>query len=330
MNKSLFFLFSILLVLAGCSKDSINETEYVEEIVQVNLETFIPSEDLDNTPNGKYVGVIGHHTNRSIHGKIYINAGYLNQYNAVVKMTNGLEVEFKGTPQNYDNSIILYKSPIAIFEVNLENFESSVTAPVNIFTEDTDGYITVKKTIRGSSPFVYTGTYMDTSSPNFNGNWDLIGDSITLFEDFSSTLGGADLLDITTLYQEIATLSISHSGSSNPIIVNNENDFQEVTGGYCYIGPQSFQTNKPILASNTALDDNLTQLGLGNFIRTGEQVSMINGVDCTWSLNYDSEIDEPEIFVTFPERYLDNSCITTTLGSWSWNGRSGTITADTF
>lgn len=322
MNKSLLFLFSIFLILAGCSKDSINETEFVEEIVQINLETFIPSENLDNTANGKFVGVIGHHTNRSIHGKIYINAGYLNQFNALVKMTNGQEVKFEGTPQNFDHSIIRYESSIGNFTISLDNYTVPISTQVQLVSEDTEGYITVKKTTKGVDPYVLVGTYEDSTNPSFNGNWDLIGNNVTntISVTVPSPIGN---IAVQVPTQNIATLSISHTGSTDPLIDTN---FEPNAAENCIEASLSGADfpSTPLMIPSDIPSPLGGFLGGEGSISSGGQTSLFNGSTASWSLSY----GDPIPAAGFEGGFTDDACNPSNSGTWSWNGRSGTISID--
>lgn len=323
MKKIILSLAVFGLFLLGCSSDA--TLDPIEENIVVNLETFIPDLAFDQSPKGKYVGVFGHHTNPELHGKIFINAGQRNQYAALVKLVNGETMKFTGTPASRNGSIINFTGNSGRFMVNLQNFEETIASEVELDNELTQGYIVLQKSTRGALPFILTGTYVDSTDPNFTGNWDLIGTGTQI--DFNNTVmlpGFPVPINVTISTQEIATLSISHSGSTAPIL---DNSFETNTTTDCFtaVAPGLTFPTAPSLISNDLITDLLGPIsGTSGSVGAGGQSSVLNGSTATWNLTYSTPVVLAP-FLDQPEAFYNEDCSVATAGSWSWNGRSGTI-----
>jgi len=323
MKKIILSLTVLGLLLLGCSPDA--TLDPIEENIVVNLETFIPDLAFDQSPKGKYVGVFGHHTNLELHGKIFINAGQYNQYGALIKLVNGETMKFTGTPASRNGSIINFTGNSGSFIVNLQNFEETITSEVQLDNELTEGYIVLQKSTRGTIPFVLTGTYIDSTDPNFTGNWDLIGTGTQI--DFNNTVvfpGFPVPITVTTATQEIATLSISHSGSISPIL---DNSFETNTTSDCFtaVAPGLTFPTAPSLISSDLITDIFGAIpGTTGSVGAGGQSSLLNGNTATWNLTYSTPVVLPP-FLDVAESFYNEDCSPATSGSWSWNGRSGTI-----
>jgi hypothetical protein len=297
--KNLILKFSlIILVFASCSTESVNSPE---QDIAVNLETFVPDAKFDLASEGKYIGIFGHHTNREMHGKIYVNAGQHNQFGALVKLVNGSILKYKASP-TIDLSSILYKGVNGSFLADLSDFENPIITDVKINGEPTDGYIIVKKATRGAIPYVRLGTYVDELDPGFYGNWDLMGDGIVF--PLTTPFG-------PTNAQLISLMTISHGASSLPF---TDTSFEpipplpclDVIGGTTPV-PSPFISEVPLFG------------GLATIAQL--QTSTINGFVASWRLAHVT--DNP----FFPGGvYYDAACEPVPNGTWTWNGRSGSIT----
>ena len=322
--KQLALLSLVFLGLYSCQTEELETIEDSQEFITLNLESFIPSQEFDNTPKGKYVGIFGHHTNRELHGKIFINAGQFDQYNAKVKLVNGGELLFKGTPEVKDGSIIRFEGKEGSFRVNLQNYNETLQSTVTLFDEQTEGYIALRKSTRGDSTFVLKGTYVDSSDPNFTGNWDLMGDDLTEVIDVDVDMPPLITGTLSIPVQRMFSLFISHSGSSTPF---SDNTFEMNTQNTCFAGlvPGLTLPDEPVfIVENISLntDGAITPIGGLGSLSAGGQTSVFNGEVATWNLTRSTPITFP-LFV--PEMFFNEDCSTGTSGSWSWNGRSGTI-----
>ena len=179
------------------------------------------------------------------------------------------------------------------------------------------------KSTRGADPLVLVGNYTDSSDPSFFGNWDLIGDPLTnTATDFTITDGVPFPVNGTGISQEIVTMSISHTTSTDPFIINGADDFDTNAAVGCAPAGIAIPTDQPVV-----IDIIIPIAGgdVGDAISAGGQTSVINGIEATWSLNYTSEINNP-FGANSPESYIANDCSPLASGVWSWNGRSGFTT----
>lgn len=323
MKLSAVSLLALLFLgLSSCQQDEL-DIEDQSTYPVLNLETYTPSQDLDNTPKGKYVGVLGHHTNPEIHGKIYINAGQYGQYDALVKFTNSKNLTFKGKPQSKDGSTIVFEGKSGKFVMNFTDFENPIVSAIELYKQESDGYIVVRKSTKDAQAFVLTGTYLDNTDPNFSGNWDLIGDGTITNVDVQVTIPGTPFpTTISVPTENIGTLSISHLGSMMPFV---DTAFEANAAQPCIeaaIGT-GFSSAPFIIPSDIPNPLGGTLGGAGS-VSSGGQTSLLNGFDATWSLSYGAPIPVANI----AGGYSNDSCMEATGGIWSWNGRSGTISID--
>lgn len=322
--KVIGLLGLIAIGLYSCRTEEIETYADDASFVKLNLETFIPDPSMDNTVKGKYVGIIGHHTNPAIHGKIFINSGQHGQYNALVQMTDDSRLKFVGTPQNRDASIVHYKGDNSSFTVNFENHNKAIVSAVRFEKEENDGYIVLQKTIKGVDAFVLTGTYVDSSNPAFTGNWDLMGDGTVTIIPVQIDVPTFPLpITINVPTENIGTLSVSHTGSAAPLL---DTSFETNTTLAC-IGdmfPTANFPTVPFIIPSDITGPTGGFLGGEGSVSAGGQSSLFNGSTSSWTLSY----GDPIPAANFPGGFTDDSCMPTASGTWSWNGRTGTISIE--
>lgn len=323
--RTLGTLALLCVGLYSCQTEEIEATIGSDEaFVTVNLETFVAQEDLDDSPRGKYVGVMGHHTNPEIHGKIFMNSGQHNQYNALVNMTNGTTLKFKGTPQTKDGSIVFYEGDSASFIANFQSSENQTISSVQFQDELTDGYVVLQKSTKGVDAVVLTGTYVDSANPAFTGNWNLMGDGTVTDVDVPVVVPGLGTIIVSVPTENIGMLVVTHTGSTMPI---TDSAFETNAALPCIeaaIGPGF--SNMPFIIPSS-IPNPLPfgdPLGGEGSISAGGQTSLLNGSDASWSLSFGAPIPAAMIDGGFS----DDNCMPATSGTWSWNGRTGTIGID--
>ena len=321
MKRNALILYSLFLIALGCSTDTDLNTD--QENIVVNLETFIPDVSFDEAPQGKYIGVLGHHSNPDIHGKIFINVGQHEQYNALVKLANGDQLKFKGVPRNRSGELVYFEGKAGSFIADFSDYNQRVVSEINLTNEDTPGYVVVEKTSSRGGGFVSMGTYVDSSDPSFSGNWDLIGTSTTVIVNVTVNVPGIPIpvtLNIPT--EEISTLSVSHTGIMMAFF---DGTFETNTSNACLDGMVDgliFPTEPLMISADIPNPLGGPALGGQGSIAAGGQTSTFNGEVASWTLNYVTPI--PVAMIT--ESYSNEDCTPATAGSWSWDGRSGTIT----
>jgi hypothetical protein len=329
MGKRLLIAAFAAVCIMSCSTDT-NDTQTItidENIPEIaDLVGFVPATEFDETSQGKYVGIFGHHLDQDLHGKIYINAGNDTRYTALIELVNGEQLKFTGVQQSRSNpDLIYFEGKSGSFDIDFRNYSNPEATNVIMETADTEAYITLAKATAGGDPFVILGSYVETGNEAaFFGNWDLIGNPLTLTSTPFSTIISGLSVSGNGITQEIVTMSVSHAGSMTPFISNTADDFDTNTAVACAPSGLVIPTTEPVI-----IDLIVTlpfPLGdVADAISAGGQTSMINGLEATWSLNHTSEINNP-IGDNIAETYITNDCNPSASGTWSWNGRTGTTT----
>lgn len=326
MKKLSLTLVLTSLFLFSCSTDSLLDESAIDTSIPeiTNLITFLADSTFDATPEGKYVGVLGHSEYPDLHGKIYINAGVDTRYKAQVVLINGDEMLFTGK-QTSTSTKIHFQGKRGSFDIDFKNFSDPIATNVFVKGIDTEAYITIVKSFGGAVPFIMMGSYVDSSDSEFFGNWDIIGNSITTAGTPFSTVINGITVSGTAVSQEITTLSISHRGDVTPIIVNGANDFDMNTAAACApVGIMIPTAMEPLLIGEINITSPFPVGDVGDAVSAGGQTSTILGYETSWSLNYTTEINNP-LGDNLPESYVNNDCSPATSGTFSINGRTGTI-----
>jgi hypothetical protein len=207
--KKLILSMAVVAMLFSCSKDNV-ETETTADLTQMT-----PSKSLDQSSDGIYVGVFGHHSNRDLHGKIFINANNDGNYTAKIEMVNGNNIKFVGSSINKTN--IHFTSNRGSFDFNTVDFTSPTASNVTV-DNIADAYIVTVKAQNRMIPWILLGTYVQTGNEaNFFGNWDLIGD-------------GVETTEWGTNAQIIDQLIVTHRGTQNPRIENTFENLPDPNG----------------------------------------------------------------------------------------------------
>ncbi len=320
MGKKLIIAAFAAVCMMSCSTDtSDTQTITIDESIPeiVDLVAFIPASELDQTPQGKYVGIFGHHLNQDLHGKVYINAGNDTRYTALIELVNGEQLKFTGVQQSRSNpDLIYFEGENGNFDINFADYTNPEATNVIMDGADTEGYISLGKSAAGLDPLVILGTYVETGNEAaFFGNWDLITNPATSTSTPFTFMGVSG----TALSQEIVTMLISHTDSPTPTTINGADDFDTNIAIACAPAGLVIPTTEPVI-----LELSVPFVGnIGSGISAGGQTSMINGVEASWSFNYTSPIPLGGL----PEMYLANDCNPALSGTWSWNGRTGTTSA---
>ena len=213
------------------------------------------------------------------------------------------------------------------FELDLENFESNITAMVTLNSEDTQAYMVVRKAkSSGRMPVVLLGTYQETGNPAFNGDWNLMTDGTDVMTTQSVSLPGFPVpLDVTVTTQNLASLSITHTGIATPF---TDGTYETNTAADCFdaIIPGLPIPTDPVVITQPIFVEFFGPSGGQGSISAGGQSSLINGNNASWNLTYNTAAGIPALGLDFPAGFYNEDCSAGTSGSWSWNGRSGTVT----
>lgn len=323
MKKLLLSCALLTLVLFSCSTDSTDQSS--EQDTSVNLVTFVPDATFDTSFKGKYVGYFGHHANRKLQGKIYINAGQHGQYDALVNFKRGGSFKFAGTPLSSDGAMINFTGETGSFVLDLHDFESNIEAMVSLIDEDTEGYFVVRKATSSRMPQTFLGTYVDGTNPAFTGDWNLMTDGTDVVNTAPVLFPGFPIpLNVTVTTQNLSALSITHNGIPTPF---TDSSFETNTATDCFddlIPGLPIPTTPVAITAPISVEIFGDAGGVGS-LSAGGQSSLLNGSTTTWNMTYNSEAGIPGLGLTFPAGFYNEDCSAGTSGSWSRNGRSGTV-----
>ncbi|MBV1924117.1 MAG: hypothetical protein KUG68_08825 [Flavobacteriaceae bacterium] len=285
--KKLILLLAVALVVFSCSKDNINtETETTADLTQTTS-----NKSLDETSEVEFYGVFGHNANRELHGKINIFKSSKGVYSAQINLVNGDILTFLGNGLN--NEKLHFVGDRGSFDFDISDNNSKAT---NVFIDqETEGYI---ETRRGVG-IVILGAYEQTGNEaNFYGNWDLLATEVptTAANDNNQRGGGGGAT--------VDAVIVSHKGNRGPFI---DTSFENHL--YCIgdLPPQIY---------------NLPGDGSWYDIWCDGQISMLAGFPSNWNL---------KVIPGFHNDFVNyfgplGDCIPAPNGTWSWAGRTGTIT----
>lgn len=310
--KKILYLFVISFCIISCSTEE-NQIAYtIDESVPVisDLVSFVPDTKFDKTSKGKYIGMFGHHSNPKLHGKVYVNAANDTRYAIQINLTNGEILKFQGLPRSSYTDKVFFQGESGSFEVDFSNYLAPEVSNVFIKEEPTQAYIILAKSTESSSPFVFLGTYVDSSDPSFNGNWNLMTDA-TSSTNTPFNFGG---ISGTVESQEINQLVVTRTGITTPFKVTT---FDTNTAAACAPAGITLPTNQPVI-----LDLSVPFVGdIGDAISAGGQTSLISNFSTTWSLNFANVVSQGI-------NYANDDCTPAINGTWARNGRSGTVTVN--
>lgn len=277
--QNLLALAMFCFLLTSCSK----ETETIEtspdpvEIILVSAKDQFPNQSFDNAKSGIYHGMVASTTTQT-RGKIWINIGNDDNYNAIAQLVDGPSIEFKlGADVVIDDTtrIFQFESEHATFEFDLTDFTNPI---VRNFTMDAmDFASTVVKSRSMSNASVVTAIFTEPLDPLFSGTWSLISDGVT---QNPNGIGG----------DAITSLTVTLSG-----VTYTDTDFNPFNSTDC-LGMADFI---PVINGN----------GVANSVHSSYQVSEFDGGIAKWDLGFDP---------SGPTYHEYRNCEEVTLGSINW------------
>jgi len=177
------------------------------------------------------------------------------------------------------------------FEGERGSFSISLNdKPIDIKLEidNKKGYIYAYKETRGAGVTIALGSYIDDSDPTFSGNWDMINLGRI---DPVNPFGALTIEDIV----------VSHIGGQ--VFTDETIGVLEPSTGCVFAGDSGY----------------MLQLAADLIILDGkDQIVTINGIECVWTMFYG--VNGATI------TYQDITCSVVAAGTWSRNGRTGSIT----
>ncbi|MEP2935670.1 MAG: hypothetical protein ABJM06_08115 [Gilvibacter sp.] len=241
--------------------------------------------NLDQKLKGLYDGVIGTF-DQSIHGEIVVSIYNDGYLTAGAKLLDGSKLRFEGAQIGENN--YRFKNEMGSFEVQITE-EREIKA-YNVNFNDQDGFVSVFKNTRGVGTVLAFGTYVDSLDPSFSGVFDML-----------SIDGEIDpAVPPFGLAFRIQDVFVSHIGGQTSLDADAFN-YEPFTQCVFTTLPMTMRWSSGDISVLEALN----------------QSSSFFGYDASWGLFYGNNSGA----IT----YYDNTCTVATSGSWSWNGRSGSI-----
>lgn len=311
--KKIILLTLVLAVIISCSPDQ-NEpvvSEAVDLTQIINPDTAKAAPQFDTTSNGIYKGVFASNDSE-LHGVLTINMGNDARYNAVLEV-GAMRIGYV----RLSNTTIATETKIEFrgagtgFTLDVSNFENPIIENAYINTQNAQGRV-LKETSQ-NRVMVSLGTFVDDADPTFTGTWDFLSTSTQVI-----SVPLPDPAPPGTV--ENVTVNVI----SELVLTKNGTMFTDTTMEPFTPGPNCGTTlptgsQAPFFTGEqTVLVGGFFPLDINEFAAS-TQTSTWLGEDATWDFNY-SKANE--------NIYYNANCETQTSGTWSWKGRSGSITLD--
>ena len=286
--KTLFApaVFSFLLLACSQENDSIDESFNLTAQINQTANNQIPAVSFDNSEKGIYFGVIASGEDQS-RGKIWINVGNDNQYNAYAEMVGGKIVKFnlqtETREQAATTSTYIFTNTQGTFKLDLTDFNEPILT--NVVLNSKSYFSNIVKSRSHNRASAVTATFVDYDDSEFGGTWNLVSDgSIT-------NPNGINGEAITSLMITMDTQ------------VFVDNTFDNYNASYC-LGVSDFV---PTLSANS----------IANTVMSDYQATLMAGGITKWNLGYDP----------IESDYIDwRWCQVITSGNFSWTNLAGTFT----
>ncbi|MDC7997797.1 CUB domain-containing protein [Gilvibacter sediminis] len=293
--KKFILLLALGVVAYSCSEEGTdldqNETNAFLESVDPKA---TPSAALDDSSLGMYHGFIAT-LDSDFNAKIWINAGNDGKFNATAKSIDGEKYSFFSHEADMAGTQFTFKGVAGTFTFDISDLGNPIVSDVTI--NGKDGISHVYKEFSSQRGVVSLGNYVDDGDAAFTGVWNLISDG-------SPHPAGAG---------EIITESFVLSPSGNPFTDTTIETFDFACFG---------QTGIPGLI--------LLNAGVQNEIWLFDQSSVWGPATATYDLGVSSSArDFNNIgYDSFSNQNAGGTAgcfITESQGTWSWNGRTGTV-----
>jgi len=289
--KTLFAPAMLSVLLLACSQENDTIDNIIDDHSNLTAPIYqtannqIPSESFDNSENGIYFGVIASGVDRS-RGKIWINVGNDNRYNAYVEMVGGKIIQFELQDEKREQaartSTYLFTNSLGSFKLDLNNFNEPIVA--SLVFNGNSYFTNLVKSRSHNRASAITTSFGETGNASYGGTWNLISDgSIT-------NPNGMNGEAVTSLLITMETVSFL------------DNSFDNYDASYCLEIGDLVPTLNANFAENTVMCDS--------------QITRSNEIGIfKWSLGYNPLDDE----------YIDwRWCEVQPSGTFVWTNIEGT------
>lgn len=285
--KTLFApaVFSFLLLACSQENDTIDESFNLTAQINQTANNQVPSVSFDNSEKGIYFGVIASGEDQS-RGKIWINVGNDNHYNAYSEMVGGKIVQFNLQAETREQatatSTYIFTNTQGTFKLDLNNFNEPLLTDIVLNSKSYASNIVKSRSHNRAS--AVTATFVDYDDTEFGGTWNLISDgSIT-------NPNGINGEAVTSLMITMGTQ------------VFVDTTFDNYNASYC-LGVADFV---PTLSANSVV----------NTVMCDYQTTLMAGGTAKWSLGYDP----------LESDYIDwRWCEVIASGNFTWTDLAGTF-----
>ncbi|MEP2935727.1 MAG: CUB domain-containing protein [Gilvibacter sp.] len=173
--KKLILLFALGMFVVSCSKDATTE-EQIENnafLESVDPDTATPKAALDGSSLGMYHGYIATLDNQ-LNAKLWINAGNDDKFNATARSITGEKYSFFSHEADMAGTVFIFKGAIGNFTLDISDSTNPVVSEVRL--NGTEGVSTVFKEFSYQRGFTSLGSYVDDVDGAFTGFWNILSD----------------------------------------------------------------------------------------------------------------------------------------------------------
>lgn len=169
-------LFSFLFI--ACSNDEYDNIESfdVTSTIHVRSNKQAPNNKHDESMFGLYHGIVASGTSLS-RGKIWVNIGNDNNFNATIEIVDGSTIEFGLRPQLssfLENQVFEFESSAGSFVIDLSDYEHPQISEIEIFENAYFGSLMKSRSYAPAS--AVTAIFVEAGNPSFSGTWSLLSD----------------------------------------------------------------------------------------------------------------------------------------------------------
>ena len=290
--KKFILLLALGVVAYSCSEETTeldqNETNAFLESVDPKA---TPSASLDDSGLGMYHGFIAT-LDSDFNAKIWINAGNDGKFNATAKDINGEKYSFFSHEADMAGTQFTFKGVAGTFTFDISDLSNPVVSDVTINGKDAISH--VYKEFSTQRGVVSLGDYVDDTDGAFTGVWNLVSDG-------TPHPAGAGV---------VVTETFVLSPSGNPFTDTTVETFDFACFG---------QTGIPGLL--------LDNPGVANEIWLFDQSSVWGPATATYDVGISSAVRDGNNlgYDSFSNGDGTQCLIVENQGTWSWNGRTGTV-----
>ncbi|GHC64049.1 hypothetical protein [Ulvibacter litoralis] len=310
--KKVLVLNLALAIFIGCSPEQ-NDTvvsEAVDLTQIINPDTAKAAPQFDATSNGIYKGVFAS-DDMLYHGVLTINLGNDAKYNAVLEYGDHQRVGFIRT-NNTVSSVtnqIEFRGAGTGFSLNVSDFENPIIE--NAYINNQNAQARVLKETSQNKVVASLGTFVDSSDSSFTGTWDFLSTNTQVINVPLPAPAPPGSFEAVTVHV-ISELVVTKNGT-----MFTDTTMEQFTPGAGCGTTLPSGSQVPFFSGDvTILVGGIFSVEINEYAAS-TQTSTWLGEIATWDFNF-SKIQGGV--------YYNSNCVAQDAGTWSWKGRSGTVT----